>query len=134
MTLVKISIPEDLIEELEESFHQGPIDDRGLRRLDEELVANVNKMLVIIQADEHPPPHFHVKYAGENASFSIADGKRLPKIKGLEKFDHNIQKWWKKNYCKLIAVWNSTRPSDCPVGPTPVPEECQKQSSGEAQK
>ena len=131
MALTHVPIPLELSNELEESFRQGPmLNERGLRRLDEDLVDHINKMAVVIQADEHPPPHFHVKFAGENASFSIADGRRLPNIRGLEKFDHNIRNWWKKNYCELIEVWNRTRPSDCQVGPVSVPPECQSQETG----
>jgi hypothetical protein len=93
--------------------------------LNEELVDRLNKLSIVILADEHPPPHFHVKYAGENASFGISDGVRLPSVRGLEKYDHNIRKWWSAHYCKLIEVWNRTRPSDCLVGTVPVPPECQ---------
>ena len=100
------------------------LNEHGQRMLNEELVARIKKMRVVIEADEHPPPHFHVMFGGENASFSITDGHSLPKIKGLEKFEHNIRKWWKDNYCELIAVWNSTRPADCQVGPVDVPPEC----------
>ncbi len=125
MAIVEVPIPSELVEELEESFYQGSmLNEQGLRNLNEDLVARINKLRIVIEADEHPPPHFHVMFAGENASFSIADGRRLPKIKGLEKFDHNIRKWWRDNYCELIAVWNSTRPTDCQVGPVDVPPEC----------
>ena len=126
MALAEVAVPQELVDELEESFYQGRmLNERGTRSLNEELVARINKMSIVIQADEHPPPHFHVKFAGENASFSITDGCRLPNIKGLEKYDHNIRKWWKQHYCKLIEVWNATRPSGCQVGPVPVPPECQ---------
>lgn len=125
MSKREIAVPGELVEELEESFHQGPmLNERGLRNLNEEQVDRLNKLAIKIWPDEHPPPHFHVQYAGEDASFSIADGKRLPDIKGLEKFDHNIKRWWKSNICKLIDVWNATRPTDCQVGPIPVPPQC----------
>jgi len=125
MSKREIAVPAELIEELEESFFQGPmLTESGLRNLNEEQVARINKMSVNIWPDEHPPPHFHVKFAGEDASFGIADCRRLPNVKGLEKFEHNIKAWWKDNLCRLIDVWNSTRPADCQVGPIPVPPEC----------
>ncbi|UKK94645.1 DUF4160 domain-containing protein [Brucella pseudogrignonensis] len=125
MSKREIAVPAELIKELEESFFQGPmLNEGGLRNLNEEQVARINKMSVKIWPDEHPPPHFHVKFAGEDASFGIADCKRLPNVKGLEKFEHNIKAWWKDNLCRLIEVWNSTRPSDCQVGAIPVPPEC----------
>ncbi len=123
--MIELPIPGALTDDLDISFHQGPmLNEHGMRRLDEELVDRINKLSVVIQADEHPPPHFHVKYAGENASFRISDGVRLEGIKGLEKYDHNIRNWWKLHYCKLIEIWNRTRPSDCKVGSVPVPLEC----------
>ena len=73
-----------------------------------ELVARINKMKIVIEADEHPPPHFHVMFAGENASFSIIDGRRLPKVKGLERYERNVHKGWREHYCTLIDVWNGT--------------------------
>ena len=121
-----VSIPEALVDELLESFNQGPMmTDSGLRMLNEEQVVRINNMSLMIFADEHPPPHFHVKFAGENASFSLADGKRLPGVKGLEKYDRNVLKWWAQHRCDLVRTWNSTRPTDCQVGPVPVPPECQ---------
>lgn len=125
MPLITVDLPEALIVELEESFVQGPmLDENGMRMLNEEQVGRLGGMSVQIQANEHPPPHFHVRYEGENASFSIADGVRLKGIKGLEKFDKNILHWWKENYCTLIEVWNRTRPTGCPVGEVEVPPEC----------
>ncbi|MBW3097144.1 DUF4160 domain-containing protein [Pseudohoeflea coraliihabitans] len=116
MSKREIEVPAELIEELEESFFQGPmLNESGIRNLNEEQVARIKKMSVKIWPDEHPPPHFHVRFAGEDASFGIADCMRLPGVKGLEKFEHNIKAWWKGNRCRLIDVWNSTRPADCQV-------------------
>lgn len=121
----EIRVTQGLVDELLESFVQGPMfDDSGRRMLNEEQVVRINNMSLVIFADEHPPPHFHVKFAGENASFNLADGRRLPGVKGLEKYDLNILKWWKQHRCLLISTWNTTRPADCQVGPMPVPPEC----------
>lgn len=125
--LIELPVPGELVDELEEDFRQGPIwDDEGRRFLTEEEVDRINNLVVVIQAREHPPPHFHVRYRTENASFSISDCMRLPGVKGLEKFERNIKKWWTKNKCTLISVWNRTRPTDCVVGPIEVPEECKE--------
>lgn len=131
MATVSIELPADLVEKLKNSFDAGPIiDDQGRRQLNEEEVGRINaKMVVMINADEHPPPHFHVKFDGENASFNLATGKRLRNIKGLERFDRNISKWWKANFCDLIKVWNSSRPTGCQVGPMPVPDECKSEKT-----
>jgi len=70
---------------------------------------------------EHPPPHFHVAYQGQDASFSIADCLRLPGVNGLERYESAIYNWWADNKHKLIEIWNASRPTNCPVGPIPVP-------------
>ena len=122
-----VSVSAKVENDLWESLYQGPIfDDAGRRYLTEEQVARVDGKSLVIHADEHPPPHFHVKFAGENASFSLADGSRLAGSKGLEKYDRNIKQWWKTHRCALVDTWNRTRPVDCSVGPMDVPDECKK--------
>lgn len=106
---------EALARSLGESFQQGPIiDDRGMRYLTEDLVANFNGLRVQIFSREHPPPHFRVTYAGETADFSIGNCTKL--AGGLSKWERTIRAWHAGNKEKLIDVWNRTRPSDCPVG------------------
>lgn len=70
-----------------------------------------------IYADEHPPPHFHVKYNGEENSFRIDDASPLYPDGGLKKWFKNIKKWHMHNKSELIYAWNSMRPEGCPVGP-----------------
>lgn len=121
--IVRASIRVDgaLVEELAESFRQGPIiDDDGRRLLLELIVKKVDGLTIYIQSDEHPPPHFHVKYQGEDASFSILNGARLSGVVGLERYERNIRAWWSKNKSLLIEKWNISRPTDCTVGPIPV--------------
>jgi hypothetical protein len=126
------SISPALIRELEESFRQGPIlDDQGRRMFNEKQFGRINSMSVQIYANEHPPPHFHIRYAGADASYALDTGSRLPGIKGLEKYDRNISKWWKDNRCALILAWNSSRPPECTVGPVDVPAECPGSDAGE---
>jgi hypothetical protein len=119
--MAEIEIPIDdpeLIGELRTSFFHGPmLDEDGTRGLIEASVGSVGALAVVIKVREHPPPHFHVQYQGEDASFAITTCERLPGVRGLETYEYNIRKWWKKNKPKLIEKWNTTRPSDCPVGP-----------------
>lgn len=107
---------EELAPSLAASFAQGPIiDDQGRRFLTEETVATLDGGLKVqIFSREHPPPHFRVFYAGENAHFSISDCQKL--VGGLAKWERTIRAWHAENKGKLIEVWNRTRPSDCPVG------------------
>jgi hypothetical protein len=123
MSRIEIAIEGELAEEFAESFRQGPIlNDAGRRLLNEVLVDKIEGLKIKIWADEHPPPHFHVEYQGENASFSILDGTRLPDVSGLERYERNIKAWWAKNKNLLIRKWNSSRPTDCQVGPIHVPQ------------
>ncbi|RWC00706.1 DUF4160 domain-containing protein [Mesorhizobium sp.] len=74
-----------------------------------------------VRSDEHPPPHFHVIYDGEDASYSLQTGLRLPGKVGLERYDGLIYKWWSQNRRHIAISWNKSRPSDCQVGPVVVP-------------
>jgi hypothetical protein len=69
---------------------------------------------VFIYADEHPPPHFRVRYQGASADFRIDDCSRM--TPGLERKYGKIWDWYKENRAVLIAFWNKMRPTDCPVG------------------
>lgn len=116
MKPVRIPVPTELLEELRESFKQGPmLNMDGLRQLNEDLVDEYNGLKVEIYIDEHPPPHFHVTTAAGEASYSILNCERL--VGDIGKFRFNLYKWYEKNRNLLIIIWNNTRPSDCPVGP-----------------
>jgi hypothetical protein len=91
MPQVKIAIAERLVDELNEALSFEPLRKLAEERLvdelnealkslsgptdwyDERRLARVKGLSIIIWADEHPPPHFHVSYQGEDASFSIVD-------------------------------------------------------------
>lgn len=120
-----LSVPDPLVTELAASFDLGPmLTDSGMRSLNEEQIARFSGLSIQIYADEHPPPHFHVRAAGEEAAYALDTGHRLEGMRGLERFDRNIRKWWRDNRCELILFWNGSRPADCPVGPVAVPPEC----------
>jgi hypothetical protein len=103
------------VDELLEDLAAGPIvDDHGTRLLTEQRVAEIDGLTIHIFADEHPPPHFCVKYCGESANFRISDGTKLNGR--LDRFERNIRRWHKANRSLLIQQWNTLRPSDCPVG------------------
>ncbi|WP_244666083.1 DUF4160 domain-containing protein [Rhizobium ruizarguesonis] len=74
------------------------------------------KLRVEVRANEHPPPHFHVTYDGQDASFSIVTGERLAKVRGLERYEKTIRLWWSKHKCEIVQKWNECRPANCPVG------------------
>lgn len=73
---------------------------------------------VEIFADEHPPPHFRVKYQHMTANFSITTCERLNGSLPLR--DRDIRKWWQKYRLAIASAWNAHRPSDCTVGPVDI--------------
>ncbi|WP_083875169.1 DUF4160 domain-containing protein [Afipia broomeae] len=119
MTRIEIKIDGELHDDLSEEIfwndYRPPSEEFKNAQL--HIVARVDGLRIKIWADEHLPPHFHVSYQGEDASFTITDCVRLQGVRGLERYDHLIFSWWLKNKDALVEVWNSSRPSDCPVGP-----------------
>ena len=79
------------------------------------LVGQFDGFSVHIYANEHPPPHFRVSYAGETADFTIKNCEQI--AGGLQRFYRKIRAWHGRNRKRLICAWNERRPTDCPVGP-----------------
>jgi hypothetical protein len=80
-----------------------------------QLVARVNGLQIHVYADEHAPPHFHVKSAEVDACFTIQDGEFMKgSIDGRGR--KLVLCWFERSRHSLVAAWNATRPSDCPVG------------------
>lgn len=71
---------------------------------------------VEIFSKEDPPPHFRVIYQGSTANFTIKDCSLRDGSGQVLRYQGKIQTWWVKNKQLLIDKWNSTRPTDCPVG------------------
>jgi Domain of unknown function (DUF4160) len=85
MDIVEIAVDDELHDQLSEAIFWEDYDPQP-RSLEHEgvsafIVARVNGLNVKIWADEHPPPHFHVSYQGQDASFSILDCSRLQGVK-----------------------------------------------------
>lgn len=117
---VPIDIDDEIVDALRQSFCNGPIvlsDGKELHFLVEEEVGKFKGLTAHIYGREHPPPHVCISYQGQSTNFGIESGDRLPNNKGLERYDRNIRKWIAENRDHLIARWNATRPTDCPVGP-----------------
>ena len=120
MTEYVVSIPEELEDELSRSFASGRIieftDQGEYVEVKKVQVDRVNGVKIEVFSNEHPPPHFRVKYQGSTANYSIKDCTRINGGGEVVRFENNIIKWWKANKQKLIDTWNARRPSDCPVG------------------
>jgi hypothetical protein len=126
MARVEIDVDGYLLDDLSaaffwEEYSEPPSGPDGLRPR-AFIVARVNGLSIKILADEHPSPHFHVNYHGDDASFSISDCARLPGVVGLERYDGKIRNWRSQNRNRLIEKWNISRPTDCPVGRIEVPQ------------
>lgn len=110
-----IEAPKELSTSLAAEFQAGRIiNEDGRRLLLEEQVGALDGLKIEIFSREHPPPHFRVSYAGDTANFSIKDCTHLNGT--LEKWHRTIRKWHEEHKQDLIAAWDRTRPSDCPVG------------------
>ena len=81
-----------------------------------QLVDRVKRLRIHVYPDEHAPPHFHVKSPDVDACFSIRD---CSFIRGnIDRRERRLVRWWyDRSRPLLVATWNATRPSDCPVGP-----------------
>lgn len=93
-----------------------PRDATGAVLLEDAQVARFNGLKVEVFSNEHPPPHFRVKYQSESNNFTICECEPL-NGGSLRKYFGNIKKWWNDEGKELlIKAWNERRPSDCPVG------------------
>ena len=81
-----------------------------------QLVVRLEGLKIEVYPDEHPPPHFHVISPNVSASFSINDCEKLEgKISGSDM--KKVRYWHQHAKPLLIEAWNSTRPTNCVVGP-----------------
>ena len=81
-----------------------------------EQVARIGGVIIKVFSKEHAPPHFHVRYSGKQASFTI---ETCDKLEGdLGSSEEKIVKYWFEGRGKsdLIDAWNRTRPGECSVG------------------
>ena len=79
------------------------------------LVQKVNGLKIYIYADEHAPPHFHVLSSDIDAAFTIRDCTLLRG--SVDSKTRNLIVYWHSSARqKLVDIWNTTRPTDCPVG------------------
>jgi hypothetical protein len=115
-----VDVPEQLEDELSKSFASGRIIEFTAQgeylEFKKVQVDRLGGLKIEIFSNEHPPPHFRVKFQGSTANYRISDCGRINGSGEVVRFENNILKWWKANKLKLIATWNERRPTDCPVG------------------
>lgn len=90
---------------------QHSVWDDGTLLMTRQRVDFVDGFSIEIYSKEHTPPHFHIKSANINASFSIKDCTLLEgNVGGRER--RVIEWWFQRSQDKLIKIWNATRPTD----------------------
>ena len=110
---------EGISDTLKQSLDDGVMGDDENRRpylIPKAHVATFDGFKVEIFSNEHPPPHFRVKYQGMTANFRISDCLAINGDKKLLRYRKNVEVWWNDNKKLLIMFWNNKRPTDCPVG------------------
>ncbi len=65
-------------------------------------------IIVLMYFNDHPPPHFHVRYAGQRAligieSLTILEGKLSPRVLGL------VVEWASMHQEELMVDWELAR-------------------------
>lgn len=103
---------ESLLNEVDDVFF---VDEKRYFGAISERVDTVRGMRIYIYPNEHSPPHFHVRSANVNASFSINDCTRLEGEISNKDY-RKIRYWFDSSKPKLIDTWDKTRPTDCIVG------------------
>lgn len=78
------------------------------------LVDRFAGLKVEVFAREHGMPHFRVKCGEGSANYTIEDCTQLNGA--LQRQYRVIREWHAAHKQKLIDAWNSSRPSDCPIG------------------
>jgi len=124
LRLWTIEFDSDCLLALEEDMARGHIiklaeecdDGNELVYMEKAAVGKLGGLKMQIYSNEHPPPHFHVKYNGEENSFKIDDATPLHPNGDLKKWFKNIKKWHKKHKIELVKAWNKSRPENCTVG------------------
>lgn len=116
-----VPVSEEITASLKWDFAFGEIvdwnpDGSPIRYNTRALVDRFEGLKVEIFANDHPPPHFRVKYQDSTANFRISDCRRMNGKGKILRYQKNIEFWWGQNKQKLISEWNARRPGDCPVG------------------
>lgn len=75
-----------------------------------ELVGQVNGLKLYVYANDHPPPHFHLRGGGLDASFAIDDCRCLGS-KPPPRRQYDLIKWWhQRSKPLLVAAWERLSP------------------------
>lgn len=104
--------------ELSTDFQKGPlIDDISTKRfLAEKKIGYINaKLEVSLYSNEIEPPHFNIKFQGENCRFRLDNGEPMDTMgPHISKYKNNIKKYYKDKRHWLCEIYNDNLPTDAP--------------------
>ncbi len=68
------------------------------------VISRFYGIVISMNSDDHPPPHFHVKYAEHKATVSIATGRVTDGSIPARAF-RLVQEWWELHRLELEENW-----------------------------
>ena len=76
------------------------------------LVDTYDGLSIYVYANDHLPPHFHIRSAGLNVRFRLSDCSPLSGDEEMGRSDLRRVRWWFENGGReqLQATWARTRP------------------------
>jgi len=72
------------------------------------------KFIIKPKEGNHNMPHFHARWNGYEASYSIEKGKAISRGRRGNHLDKVAYKYRQEDRRVLAIIWNETRPSDVP--------------------
>lgn len=72
-------------------------------------IAIIDGIRIEIFTNDHPPPHFHVRFSRMRAKFDIASGVMIGGRLDNRSI-RKVQRWTEFNRDGLMRVWISSRP------------------------
>ena len=104
------------------TFDASKEDGRWITTHGRAQVERLNNFSVQIYANEHPPPHFHIRGGGIDACLAIETFEALEGWNDVPKNAKRLIRYFYESGGreKLIQFWNESRPEGCEVGPIQV--------------
>ncbi len=78
-------------------------------------------LVIFMPANDHDPPHFHVRYAEHKGRVVIASGTLLPGSTLPRRAVRLVEEWRELHVEELVAAWNSIRSGNVPGTIDPLP-------------
>jgi len=66
-------------------------------------IAEIDGIIIIINFDDHAPPHFHARYQNESISMEIETGRVIGRMNARNQ--NKLERWRNTNLVNLRAKW-----------------------------